>query len=91
MLLHGHDAIDFVIPGKDLFTTLLLTYEYLFVQSNRLHNQAEYLHQHAGHEAAHGRMGLIIIVSLVAFQFVLLYWKKHHYRSYQGITTIGLW
>ncbi|KAG0321134.1 hypothetical protein BG000_003354 [Podila horticola] len=60
-------------------------------QIKQLHNQADYLHQHAGHEEVHGRMGLIIIVSLIAFQFVLLYWKKHHYRSYQGTTTIGLW
>lgn len=34
---------------------------------------------------------MIIIFALIAFQFVLLWWKKHHYRSYQATTTIGLW
>ncbi|KAG0229912.1 hypothetical protein BGW41_002842 [Actinomortierella wolfii] len=60
-------------------------------QIHNLENQAKYLHEHAGHEAAHSKMALIIIVSLISFQFVLLLWKKHHYRSYQSVTTIGLW
>ncbi|ORZ27835.1 hypothetical protein BCR41DRAFT_346075 [Lobosporangium transversale] len=60
-------------------------------QIHNIENQAKYLHEHAGHEETHSRMALIIIVSLISFQFVLLYWKKHHYRSYQATTTIGLW
>ncbi|KAF9428013.1 hypothetical protein BGZ94_003617 [Podila epigama] len=60
-------------------------------QIHGLETQAKFLHEHAGHEEVHGQMGLIIIISLVASQFVLLYWKKYHYRSYQGITTLGLW
>ncbi|KAG0254326.1 hypothetical protein DFQ27_006917 [Actinomortierella ambigua] len=60
-------------------------------QVHSLENQAKYLHEHAGHEAAHNKMAFIIIAALISFQFVLLWWKKHHYRSYQGITTFGLW
>ncbi|KAF9577127.1 hypothetical protein BGW38_007863, partial [Lunasporangiospora selenospora] len=60
-------------------------------QIHNLERQAEYFHEHAGHESAHGKMTLIIVGSLIAFQFVLLWWKKHYYRSFQATTTIGLW
>ncbi|KAF8927633.1 hypothetical protein BGZ47_001999 [Haplosporangium gracile] len=60
-------------------------------QIHNLENQAKYFHDHAGHESTHSKMAIIIIFALVAFQFVLLWWKKHHYRSYQATTTLGLW
>ncbi|KAF9923516.1 hypothetical protein FBU30_006438 [Linnemannia zychae] len=60
-------------------------------QIHNLETQAKYFHEHAGHESTHSKMAMIIIFALIAFQFVLLWWKKHHYRSYQATTTLGLW
>lgn len=44
-----------------------------------------------GHEAQHETMFLILLFALFASQFVILWWKKKHYRSYQAISFTGLW
>lgn len=38
--------------------------------------------QHKGHDKMHAEMVLILIMTLVVAQFVLLEWKRRHYRSY---------
>ncbi|CAG8527478.1 9169_t:CDS:2 [Ambispora leptoticha] len=46
---------------------------------------------HAGHESQHSTMALILLFALFGFQFVILFWKQKHYRSFQVITLVGLW
>lgn len=36
-------------------------------------------------------MFLILLFALFASQFVILWWKKKHYRSYQAVSFTGLW
>jgi hypothetical protein len=47
--------------------------------------------EHAGHESQHGTMALILLAALFGFQFLILYWKSKHYRSFQAVTLVGLW
>jgi len=51
----------------------------------------EFENQHAGHESQHGTMALILLGALFGFQFLILYWKSKHYRSFQAVTLVGLW
>ncbi|RHZ74341.1 hypothetical protein Glove_226g36 [Diversispora epigaea] len=46
---------------------------------------------HDGHESQHSTMALILLVALFGFQFLILYWKQKHYRSFQAVTLFGLW
>ncbi|XP_013171740.1 PREDICTED: RING finger protein 121 isoform X3 [Papilio xuthus] len=55
---------------------------------------------HRGHESMHTTMVLILIVTLVVAQFVVVEWKKRHYRSYaflfnnkivQFFTMVSMW
>lgn len=36
-------------------------------------------------------MAYILLFSLVAAQFLILLWKKKHFRSYQAFSLAGLW
>lgn len=36
-------------------------------------------------------MALILLFALFASQFLILYWKKKHYRSYQAVSLTGLY
>ena len=36
-------------------------------------------------------MALILLAALFGFQFLILYWKSKHYRSFQAVTLVGLW
>ncbi|PKC16948.1 hypothetical protein RhiirA5_346964, partial [Rhizophagus irregularis] len=42
-------------------------------------------------EKQHGTMALILLAALFGFQFLILYWKSKHYRSFQAVTLVGLW
>ncbi|GES86971.1 RING finger protein 175 [Rhizophagus clarus] len=42
-------------------------------------------------EKQHGTMALILLAALFGFQFLILYWKSKHYRSFQAVTLFGLW
>jgi RING finger protein 121 len=44
-----------------------------------------------GHDQQHEMMAFILIFALFASQFLILYWKKKHYRSYQSISLSGLY
>ena len=39
--------------------------------------------KHKGHEAMHAEMVLVLITALLLGQVVLVFWRKHHPRSYQ--------
>lgn len=39
----------------------------------------------------HAEMLLILVITLVAAQFVLFEWKKRHYKSYLLVSLLGLW
>ncbi|GJQ83082.1 hypothetical protein Trydic_g20094 [Trypoxylus dichotomus] len=54
-------------------------------EHQRLHEQ------HKGHEAMHAEMVLILIVTLVIAQFVLIEWKRRHYKSYLLVTLLAMW
>lgn len=88
--IHSTQLVYTTTGPNDLTKNLSPTVQSLYYFLS-LENQAKYFHEHAGHESTHSKMAMIIIFALVAFQFVLLWWKKHHYRSYQATTTIGLW
>ncbi|KAG9305864.1 hypothetical protein G9A89_016516 [Geosiphon pyriformis] len=53
--------------------------------------QEKFAQSHAGHETQHSTMALILLIALFGFQFVILFWKQKHYRSFQAVTLIGLW
>ena len=44
-----------------------------------------------GHEKRHELMAFILLFALFASQFLILYWKKKHYRSYQAVSLGGLY
>ncbi|XP_073965345.1 E3 ubiquitin ligase Rnf121-like [Choristoneura fumiferana] len=46
---------------------------------------------HKGHEGMHTTMILILIGTLVVAQFVVVEWKKRHYRSYALFTMVAMW
>jgi len=41
--------------------------------------------KHKGHESMHMEMVLVLLLSLIICQFVLLFWRNFHLRSYQVI------
>lgn len=44
-----------------------------------------------GHESQHELMAFILLFALFASQFLILYWKKRHYKSYQAVSLSGLY
>ncbi|RUO97153.1 hypothetical protein BC936DRAFT_140889 [Jimgerdemannia flammicorona] len=60
-------------------------------QLDRLHKEQEFRKEHAGHESQHETMAFVLIFSLFAAQFLILFWKKKHFRSYQAFSLGGLW
>ncbi|CAG8481555.1 5350_t:CDS:2 [Ambispora gerdemannii] len=59
--------------------------------SNIMSSKDNYVQIHAGHESQHSTMALILLLALFGFQFVILFWKQRHYRSFQAVTLVGLW
>ncbi|KAI8821503.1 uncharacterized protein EV422DRAFT_619834 [Fimicolochytrium jonesii] len=47
--------------------------------------------EHAGHESQHATMGMILLATLVGSQILFALWRKHHLRSFQAATLLGLW
>ncbi|KAJ3110483.1 hypothetical protein HDU96_006535 [Phlyctochytrium bullatum] len=60
-------------------------------QRARLEERLKFRHEHSGHEKQHAQMAMILMGGLVAFQFVLLFWKKAHPKSFQLASLVGLW
>jgi len=57
---------------------------------HRLKHEA--LHEkHRGHESMHAEMVLILLITLVISQFILVFWKTKHFKSFQFVTMIGMW
>jgi RING finger protein 121 len=52
---------------------------------------AEMHEKHRGHDAMHAEMFLIFLFVLAVAQVILVVWKQRHFKSYQVVTTIGLW
>lgn len=42
--------------------------------------------EHKGHEAMHAEMIIIFFVTLIVGQFILIEWKRRHYKSYSVST-----
>ncbi|KAI7868926.1 hypothetical protein BDF14DRAFT_1880635 [Spinellus fusiger] len=59
------------------------------IERYNLHQQ--YLKEHKGHESRHELMAFILLFALFAFQFLILYWKKKHYSSFQLVSLTGLY
>ncbi|KAL1919987.1 uncharacterized protein VTP21DRAFT_1133 [Calcarisporiella thermophila] len=57
----------------------------------RFEREQKFLKEHAGHETAHSLMILILLFTLIAFQFIIIFWKRKHPSSYQIISLGGLW
>ncbi|KAI7899245.1 ring finger protein 175-like protein [Cokeromyces recurvatus] len=53
--------------------------------------QLEYNKEHKGHESQHELMAIILLFALFASQFLILWWKKKHYKSYQTVSLAGLY
>ncbi|CAO3591460.1 unnamed protein product [Absidia cylindrospora] len=60
-------------------------------QTERYQLHQQYLKEHKGHESQHEMMALILLFALFSSQFLILYWKKKHYSSYQVISLAGLY
>ncbi|CAG8685382.1 11093_t:CDS:2, partial [Scutellospora calospora] len=78
-----------------LTTTAQITNNSALNESN--HNNESVLDPNTGindpyvGDSQHGTMALILLGALLGFQFLILYWKQKHYRSFQMVTLIGLW
>lgn len=65
---------------------------YLYIQKRFYRLRHEALHEkHRGHESMHAEMVLILLVTLVISQFVLVFWRTRHFKSFQFVTMIGMW
>ncbi|KAI9301067.1 hypothetical protein BJ944DRAFT_12097 [Cunninghamella echinulata] len=60
-------------------------------QLERYELHKEYLKEHRGHESQHELMAIILLFALFSSQFLILYWKKRHYSSYQIVSLTGLY
>ncbi|CDH60221.1 ring finger protein 121 [Lichtheimia corymbifera JMRC:FSU:9682] len=60
-------------------------------QLTKYRQHQEYLIEHKGHESRHELMAFILLFALFASQFVILWWKKKHYKSYQAVSLTGLY
>jgi RING finger protein 121 len=59
-------------------------------ERHRLKHEA--LHEaHKGHESMHAEMVLILLLTLILSQFVLVFWKTRHFKSFQFVTMVGMW
>ncbi|KAK2718032.1 hypothetical protein QYM36_006726 [Artemia franciscana] len=97
MALTDNDT-QLVDPGQHDPQVVLVESENLTKLHNGLHAYHERVREreslrvaHKGHEAMHLEMFLILIFSLIAGQFILIEWRKRHYRSYRFVTFIGMW
>ncbi|CAG9128647.1 unnamed protein product [Plutella xylostella] len=67
------------------------TYEEL-TSEEKLRYDHQKLHElHKGHESMHLHMVMILLVTLIVAQFIVLEWKKRHYRSYASFTMVAMW
>ncbi|KAK4515762.1 uncharacterized protein ATC70_010715 [Mucor velutinosus] len=60
-------------------------------QRENYNMQLEYRKEHKGHESQHELMAIILLFALFASQFLILWWKKKHYKSYQAVSLGGLY
>jgi RING finger protein 121/175 len=61
------------------------------INMSLLTEEEKYLLQHKGHEKQHQEMFLILIGTLIASQFGLVYWKRRHLLSFQLFSLACLW
>uniref|UniRef100_A0A7E4VID6 RING-type domain-containing protein n=1 Tax=Panagrellus redivivus TaxID=6233 RepID=A0A7E4VID6_PANRE len=47
--------------------------------------------KHKGHDVMHAEMLIVFLIVLAIAQVVLVLWKSRHFKSYQLMTTLGLW
>ncbi|KAI9026194.1 hypothetical protein DFJ74DRAFT_604738 [Hyaloraphidium curvatum] len=47
--------------------------------------------RHKGHESTHSTMALILLLSLLFSQYLILFWKSRHPRSFNALSTLGMW
>ncbi|KAI8854510.1 hypothetical protein BC829DRAFT_486220 [Chytridium lagenaria] len=57
----------------------------------KLEERLKFRSEHKGHEKQHAQMALILMGGLVFSQFLLLFWKKAHPKSFQLASLVGLW
>ncbi|KAJ3107058.1 hypothetical protein HDU97_005027 [Phlyctochytrium planicorne] len=60
-------------------------------QIAQLDERLKFRTEHKGHEKQHAQMALILMGGLIFFQFLLLFWKKTHPKSFQLASLVGLW
>ncbi|KAI9593812.1 hypothetical protein BDF19DRAFT_447002 [Syncephalis fuscata] len=56
-----------------------------------LEEEREFFKKHQGHEMQHFVMFVIFLGAIAGSQIVFFFWKRHHLRSFQLATVIGLW
>ncbi|KAJ3227365.1 hypothetical protein HK099_002431 [Clydaea vesicula] len=59
-------------------------------QKSLLKEKIIFQHEHAGHEETHARMGLILLTALISVQFLIMFWKKYHKKSFDWASLMGL-
>ncbi|XP_014363824.2 RING finger protein 121 isoform X1 [Papilio machaon] len=76
------------------------TYEEMTAEEKLRYDHQKMHELHRGHESMHTTMVMILIVTLVVAQFVVVEWKRRHYRSYalffnnkivQFFTMVSMW
>ncbi|XP_064080544.1 E3 ubiquitin ligase RNF121-like [Macrobrachium nipponense] len=82
--VHGSNTLSFLTFQTDQ-ESLLSEEEKWRLEHLRLHEK------HRGHEEMHAEMVLILLAVTVASQIGLVAWKKHHYKSYQLVSMLGVW
>ncbi|XP_044748209.1 RING finger protein 121 [Coccinella septempunctata] len=61
-------------------------------QEEKMRYEHQKMHeQHKGHDKMHAEMFVVLVITLIVAQFLLIEWKKRHYRTYSFVTLLGLW
>ena len=80
-MAHNHDAETGTIVVNNI------TYDLSKLNPDERHRlQHEALHEkHKGHEAMHAEMVLILLITLIFSQFLLVFWRTKHFKSFQVV------
>ncbi|XP_076067490.1 E3 ubiquitin ligase RNF121 [Oratosquilla oratoria] len=89
--IHGHrNPIDerllrMIRENQTIDESILTDEEKWRLDHLRLHEK------HKGHEEMHAEMVIILLITTIIAQVALVSWKKHHYKSYQFVSMLGVW
>ncbi|CAL4100455.1 unnamed protein product [Meganyctiphanes norvegica] len=90
--IHGHIINPLDEKLLDILRKNLTDEEAALSDEEKFRLEHLRLHEkHRGHEEMHAEMVLILIVVTIIAHMGLMAWKKHHYKSYQLLSMLGVW